>query len=110
MGLDVFIGCFIRHLSRKMSDKRMKGRFIRPLSRKMSDKSLHVAVSRKAFSTWALVIPCAMHICALQISLNDLIENADATPPHLDVCLRFGSKVDVLCFLFFLRLGCSGES
>ena len=34
-----------------------------------------------------------------------VIENADATPPHLNVVLRLGSSGDMLCFL---KLVCHG--
>ena len=33
------------------------------------------------------------------------IENADATPPHLDVSLRFGISVDTLGILKFICHG-----
>ena len=33
------------------------------------------------------------------------IENADATPPHLDVIVRLGSSVEMLCYLHFFALG-----
>ena len=35
------------------------------------------------------------------------IENASARPPHLQCFLRLGSSVAMLCFLSFLRVGCS---
>ena len=34
-----------------------------------------------------------------------IIENADATPPHLDVFVRLGSSVEMLCSLHFFALG-----
>ena len=36
-----------------------------------------------------------------------VIENADATPPHLDVILRLGSSVGMHGSLQFFALGCS---
>ncbi len=33
------------------------------------------------------------------------IENADVTPPHLDVSLRLGGSAEMLCSLRFFALG-----
>ena len=47
------------------------------------------------------------HRCVVIRDWNgQIIENADATPPHLDVFVRLGSSVGMLCFCscFALRL------
>ena len=50
---------------------------------------------------------CDRWTLMLQYDLKILIENADATPPHLDVILRLGSSGDMLGFFSLWSLGSS---